>query len=139
MKAVGTPAVTCVPLTKVVVSPVPFNDTIAPLTKPVPLTVKVNVGPPAVTVEGEMVVITGGGAMIANGSALETRLPLFTVTDAEPTCAIRAALTAAVNWVALTKVVASEVLFQTTVAPDAKPVPLTVRVKAAPPTTADGG
>ena len=93
----GTPAVTCVPLTKVVVSAVPFNDTTAPDTKPVPFTVNVNAGPPAVTVAGEMLVITGAAGATVNVNALETRPPLLTVIDADTGCAIRFALTAAVN------------------------------------------
>ena len=97
MSVAGTPAVTCVPLTKVVVSAVPFNDTTAPDTKPIPFTVKVKVVPPALTVEGEMLVITGAAGVMVNASALETTLPLLTVTDADPGCAIRFELTVAVN------------------------------------------
>jgi hypothetical protein len=56
-----------------------------------------------------------------------------------PAEAIRAAGTDAVSCVALTKVVASAVPFQSTIAPEMKPVPLTERVNAAAPGAADAG
>ena len=95
--AAETAAVTCVPLAKVVASGAPFNDTTAPVRKPVPFTVNVNAGLPAIALDGDMLLITGVGAAIVKDSALETRLPVPTVTDADPACAIKAALTAAVN------------------------------------------
>ena len=80
-----------------VASGVPLKDTTAPAVKPVPLTAKVNAGPPKVTVAGEMLVITGAGPVMVNVSALETRLPLLTEMDADPGCAMRLAPTEAVN------------------------------------------
>ena len=46
-------------LTKVVGSTLPFHLAIAPVTKPLPLIVKVKGDPPAVTVFGSIEVITG--------------------------------------------------------------------------------
>src|SRR6202012_5154027 len=66
----GTAAVTCVALPKVVARGVPFKDTTAPDWKPVPTTVIVNVGPPTVTLDGEILVMTGGGAVIVNVAVL---------------------------------------------------------------------
>lgn len=95
---------TWVALTKVVASGVPlakllptFSDTAAtaPGAKPVPLIVSVNDALPAVTLDGEMLVIAGTGAVMVNVSALDTESPLLTVTDADPCCAIRLAVTAA--------------------------------------------
>ena len=64
---------------------------------------------------------------------------LVAVTDAVAAVAMFAAGTVAVNCEALTKLVASGVSFQFTVAPETKPVPLTVSVKSGPPgATADG-
>jgi hypothetical protein len=89
-------------VTNVVVNGVLFNDTTAPAANPVPVTVKVNAAPPAVTLEGEMLVITGPGGVMVNVKALVITPLTFTVMDADPACAIRLALTAAVNCVALT-------------------------------------
>ena len=50
--AAGTVAVSCELLTNVVASGVPFQLTVAPETKPVPLTVNVKSGPPGATAEG---------------------------------------------------------------------------------------
>ena len=61
------------------------------------------------------------------------------VTDAVPDEAIRAAGTAAVSCPALTKVVTRLLPFQVTWLPLVKPVPLTVRVNAAVPATAELG
>ena len=45
-------AVIVVLFTKVLYRPDPFHETIAPLTKPVPLTVNVKVAPPALVLDG---------------------------------------------------------------------------------------
>ena len=64
---------------------------------------------------------------------------LFTVTEAVPAVAMFAAGTVAVSCELLTKVVVSGMPFQLTVAPETKPVPLTVSVKSGPPgATAEG-
>jgi len=59
-------AVTCVPLTTVVVREFPLKFTTAPLTKPVPFTVSVNAAPPAAAVLGESVVIVGAGLLFVS-------------------------------------------------------------------------
>lgn len=71
MSVAGTIAVTCVALTKAVISGALFADTIAPDRKPVPLTVNVKAALPAVTVAGEMLVMTGAGGAIAKVTVLE--------------------------------------------------------------------
>ena len=63
----------------------------------------------------------------------------MTVTVAVPAAAISAALIAAVTCVALTKVVALAALLNLTTDVETKPVPFTVRVKAAPPAVAPVG
>jgi hypothetical protein len=57
-------AVTCVPLTNVVTRALPFTFTLVPLTKPVPFTVSVNPGLPAVALGGESEVIVGATAAL---------------------------------------------------------------------------
>ena len=60
----------------------------------------------------------------------------MTVTFAVPAVAISAAVIAAVNCVALTNVVVLAAPLNFTTDVDTKPVPFTVRVKAAPPAVA---
>ncbi len=98
-----------------------------------------NAGPPGAAAGGARDVITGVGGVMVNVSALETRLPLLAVTVADPDCAIRFAVTPAVNCVALTNVVAMAVEFQLTVVLAVKPLPVTVSVKAGPPAVAVDG
>jgi hypothetical protein len=134
-----TAAVNCVALTKVVVSGLPFQFTTEALTKPVPFTVSVNPGPPAVAELGLRLVMVGAGLMV-KATAFEVTGPGFTtVTLTATTVAIWAALTWAVNCVALTKVVVSGVAFQFTTAAGSKPVPFTVRVNPGPPAVAELG
>jgi hypothetical protein len=146
----GTAAVNCVAFTKVVTSGEPFHCTVGPAVKipPVerkllPLTVRLNVDPPATAEPGLSDVMTGPPTVIAlilNVSALEAVLPGFTtVTLALPAFAIRLPGTAAVNCVPFTKVVESGEPFHCTVAPEAKLEPLTVSVNAGPPTVAPFG
>src|SRR5205814_1825261 len=59
-----TVAVSCVEETNVVVSGVPFQFTVAPLTKLVPLTVKLNCGPPAVAQVGLSELMVGLALMV---------------------------------------------------------------------------
>jgi len=139
IKLAGTAAVNCVALTKLVTSAAPFQFTVAPDTKPMPLTVSVKAVPPAVAEVGLKLVMIRL-VLIWKDCDLEATLPgLITVTLAGTAVAIKLAGTAAVNCVALTKLVTSAVPFQFTVAPDKKPVPLTVSVKAAPPAVAEAG
>jgi hypothetical protein len=150
IKVPGTVAVNCVPLTKVVKSGEPFHSTVAPEVrippverKLLPATVKVKVDPPATAEPGLSDVMTGPPtvtALILNVSALEAVLPGFTtVTLALPAFAIRLPGTAAVNWVAVTKLVESGEPFHCTTALETKLEPLTVSVKAGPPTVAPFG
>jgi hypothetical protein len=138
IRVVETGAVSCVALINVVVNAVVFQRTTAPDVKPVPFTVSVNAGPPAVAEFGLREVIVGAAAIV-NGNPLVVLLPESTVTETLPTAAIRLAETEAVSWLALTKVVARDVVFQRTTALDAKPLPFTVRVNAGPPAVAEFG
>ena len=75
-----------------------FSDTVAPVRKFVPVTVKVNAGPPAITVDGEMLVMAGVGSVIVRLIAVDDAVPVFAaVMDAVPGCAMRLAGTAAVS------------------------------------------
>ena len=64
MSAAETDAVNCVALTKLVGSAEPFHCTTVPATKFAPLTVRVNAGPPALTVAGLTEVIFGAAASV---------------------------------------------------------------------------
>lgn len=135
----GTEAVSWVALTKVVVNAVVFHRTTAPDANPLPFTVSVNAGAPAVAELGLSDVIAGGGTVIVNGNPLVVVDPESTVTVALPAAAIRLAETEAVSWLGLTKVVVRDVAFHRTTAVDAKPLPFTVRMKPAPPAVAEFG
>ena len=114
--------------------------TVAPATKPVPVRVNVKAAPPAEAEAGAIEVSVGPEtALIVNDRLPEVPPPgagLVTVTVAVPAVAISAAVIAAVNFVALTNVVVLEAPLNFTTDVDTKPVPLTVRVKAAPPAVA---
>jgi hypothetical protein len=82
MRAAGTVAVSCVAETNVVVNAVPLQFTVEPLTKLVPLTVKVNPGPPAVAQVGLSEVIVGAALMVITKVAvalLQELAPLLAV------------------------------------------------------------
>lgn len=64
MFAEGTLAESCVLLVNVVVSAVPFQFTTEPLIKLLPVTLSVNVAPPAVAEEGEIEESDGTGLLI---------------------------------------------------------------------------
>jgi hypothetical protein len=131
-------AVTCELFTKVVILPAPLKFTVAPETKPAPLTVRVNAAELATALEGEIELIVGTGLLMVNDTAFDVPLGagLVTVTVAVPAVAISAAAMAAVSCVALTKVVVLAAPLNLTTDVDTKPVPFTVRVKAAPPAVA---
>ena len=136
MSAAGIAAVSCVPLTNVVVRSVPFQRTTEPVTKFVPVTVSVKADPPTVALLGERELSPGTGLSRLNGRDEEVPPPgagLNTVTCAVPAVVMSAARMAAVSWVALTNVVVRSVPFQRTTDPETKFVPVTVRVNAAPP------
>src|SRR4030042_2052634 len=107
--------------------------------KLVPLTVNVNAEPPAVAELGLRLVVVGtglSGTLIVKVWLLEVPPPgvgLKTVTLAVPAVAMSAARIEAVTCVELTYVVVRSVPFQRTTEPLTKLVPLTVRVKPAPP------
>lgn len=117
---------------KVVERAEPFHCTVAPELKPVPFTVSVNAELPAATLLG-LRLLRVGPETTAKFMLFEVTPPDRTVTETALGLAIRFAGTEAVSCVALTIVVASAVPFHWTTAPDANPVPFTVRVKAAPP------
>lgn len=140
MRPAGTAAVSFVALTNVVVRAVEPHSTVAPLTKFVPLIVRVKAAPPAVAELGlRLVMDTGGAELMVNVAPAEVPPVVVTVTLAVPTAAIRLAGTAAVSWLALTNVAVSAVAPHLALAPATKFVPLIVRVKAAPPAAAELG
>jgi hypothetical protein len=130
--------VICVLLTKVVALGAPLKLTMAPLKKPTPLTVSVNGAEPATALEGERELIVGTALLIANETAFDVPpgAGFVTVTGAVPAVAISAAVIAAVNCVAFTNVVVLAAPLNFTTDVETKPVPFTVRVKAAPPAMA---
>jgi hypothetical protein len=84
--------------TSVVVSGVPFHCTVAPVRKPVPLTVRVNAGPPAVAEVGLRLEMTGVGTPIGRATPGEALPPLLiAVMVALPEFAIKLACTDAVS------------------------------------------
>src|SRR5438552_16680242 len=125
MSLEGMAAVTCVPLTKVVVRAAPFHCTTAPETKLLPLTVSVKAAPPAVALFGTRVVRVGTGLVevIVTLRALEVPPPgagLTTVTGAVPAAAMSLAGMAAVSAVTLTKAVGHAEPVHWTTEPDRK-------------------
>ena len=114
--------------------------TVAPATKPVPVRVSVNATPLTVAVAGAIEVSVGPEtALIVNDRLPDVPPPgagFVTVTVAVPAVAISAAVIAAVNCVALTKVVVLAAPLNFTTEVDTNPDPLTVSVKAAPPAVA---
>ena len=105
MSLAGTEAVTFVPLTYFVVSPVPFQRTVEVETKFVPVTVRVNAAPPAVAPGGESELAFGDGLLTVNVRAHDLPPPgvgFITVTPAVLAVAMWPAGTEAVNSVPLT-------------------------------------
>ena len=131
-----TGAVSWPAFTNVVTNPEPFHCTDAPERNPLPLTVSVNAGPPAVALVGFRDVSTGVGLLIGKFRLLEVSPPDTTVIVAVPADAIRLAETGAVSWPAFTNVVYNPEPFHCTDAPERNPLPLTVSVNADPPTVA---
>jgi hypothetical protein len=70
MRMAGTVTVSCVEETNVVASGEPFQFTVPPETKFVPITVNVNCGPPGVTQAGSMELIVGLALMVITSVAL---------------------------------------------------------------------
>ena len=117
--------------------------TVAPVTKPAPVRVSVKAAPLTVAVAGAIELSVGPEtALIVNDRLPDVPPPgagFVTVTVAVPAVAISAAVIAAVNCVARTKVVVLAAPLNFTTDVDTKPVPFTVRVKAAPPAVALAG
>jgi hypothetical protein len=125
----GTTAVRLVALPYVVVSGVEPNITVELAVKPVPVTLRANCAPPF-TAEAGLRLAMAGPLVTVNVLFVEDDPPGFaTWTFAVPASATSAAVTAAVSDVALTWVVVSDIVPQTTVEPLRKFVPVTVIVK----------
>ena len=141
MSAAGMVATICVLVTdEGVIAGLDPKFTVAPVTKPVPVRVNVKAAPTAVAEVGAIEVSVGAAAaLIVKDRFADVPPPgdgFVTVTVAEPAVAISAAVIAAVTCVALTKVVVLAAPLNFTTDVDTKPVPFTVRVKAAPPAVA---
>ena len=138
----GMAAVSCVLETKVVGRSLPFQRTTAPLTKFVPVMVRVNPPLPATVVDGLMAVIVGDGFVMVKVAALDVPPPgvgLKTVTFAVPAVATSLAEMAASNRVLETKVVRRSLPFQRTTELVTKFVPVMVSVNPPLPATAVDG
>ncbi len=135
-------AVSWVELTYVVVRFDPFHGTVLPVTKPVPVNVRVKAVEPAVVDAGAIVLMAGAGLLMANVAGADVPPPgdgFTTATGTVPAEATSAALIAAVSWVELTYVVVWFDPFHCTVLPVTKPVPVNVRVKAVEPAVVELG
>ena len=114
--------------------------TVAPVTKPVPVRVSVKAAPLTVAMVGAIELSVGPEtALIVKERVADVPPPgagFVTLTVAVPAVAISAAMIAAVNFVVLTNVVVLVAPLNFTSDVDTKPVPLTVKVKAAPPAVA---
>ncbi len=94
IRLAGTDAVNCVGFATVVLSVFPLKLTVAPDEKPVPLTVSVNVGPPAVALSGERELTVG---VTVNVAAFEVAPPEVSVIESVPASVRRLAVTSAVT------------------------------------------
>ena len=124
-----TDAVSWLALTNTVGNPDPFHRTVEPAVNPEPFTVKVNPAPPAGVCGGLRLVIVGTGAVTVKEAPLDKTPPLLTATVKTPSELMKLAGIAAVNCVALTKVVETGSPLHITTELAVKPDPLTVRVK----------
>src|ERR1017187_8949320 len=108
---------------------------------PLPFTVRVKAGPSTIAEVGLMVETLGETAMTEKLTVLESAMPgVDTVMGTTAfAVAIREMGMAAGNWVALTNVVTRGVRAHWTVEPSTKRSPVTVRVTAGPPATAEVG
>lgn len=98
IRLAGTDALTCVPLTKVVVNAVAFHFAAAPEKKFVPLITMVRAAPPAVAEAGlKLVMAGGGGALIVNAVPADVPLGVVTATPGVHGAAIRVAAMKAFN------------------------------------------
>ncbi len=137
MEFAATEACSCVLLTKVVVSAVPFHITTDEDTKPEPFTVRVVAEVPAARDVGEVEDTTGAGFTTAKALADELPPPglgFVTVTCPLPVDVTSDACKVIVNCVALTKVVGRALPFQDAVEDEMNPDPVTVIWRFAAPT-----
>src|SRR5580698_8836914 len=142
MSAAVIAAVSWVAPIRVVVRGLPFHRTTVFESKPLPLTVNVKAAPPTTAVVGEMLVTVGSALLMGRSTALDVPPPgagFTTVTGTVALEAISAAVIDAVNWVALRYVVVRLLPFQSTVDPEMKLAPVTVKVNAGAPAVADAG
>lgn len=141
MSVPETEACSCVALVTMVTSGLPFHCAMEPEVKPVPVTVRMKLGPPGAADDGESVVMLGPvGAAMENVSAPDVPDDgVMTVTLAVPALAMRLAATLAVSCVPVTKVVASKEPFHTIAEFAAKFEPFTVMVNDGPPGAAEEG
>jgi hypothetical protein len=129
----------------VVVRLAPFHRTTEPLTKFVPFTVNVNVGPPAGADAGSRLVVVGSGlgaAAMVNVCAFEVPplgADVNTVTAAVLAVMRSMAGIEPISCIEDTKVVGRLDPFHRTTEPGTKLLPSTVRLNAGPPALADDG
>src|SRR5262249_3196178 len=139
MSLAGIAAVTCVPLTNVVVRLEPLTWTTAPFAKFEPLAVNVKPGPPAVALLGEMLARDGGGFVTLNVTAAEGPPPgsgLKPEIERPRAEAMSDAGIGAVSWVLMTNVVVRPEPLTCTTAVETKLLPVAVSVKPGPPAVA---
>ena len=142
MSLAGMVAVSTVLETKVVVRSLPFQRTTAPLTKFVPVMVRVKLSLPATAVAGLMLLIVGNGFVMVKVAVLDVPPPgagLKTVTLAVPAVATSLAGIVAVSTVLETNPVVRSLPFQRTFALLTKFVPVMVRVNPPLPATVVDG
>lgn len=138
----GSDAVNCVEDTNVVETDEPLNLTVAPETKFVPFTVSVIAELPITADDGEMLDIVGALVELTTVKVIdpETKpLGFVTVTKKLPELAKLEVGIAAVSCVEETNVVETGDPLNLTTAPDAKLLPVTVKVIPELPITADVG
>jgi hypothetical protein len=138
----GMVAVSTVLETNPVVRSLPFQRTTEPLTKFVPVMVRVNPPLPATAVDGLIVVIVGDGFVMVKVAMLDVPPPgagLKTVTFAVPAVATSLAGMVAVSTVLETNPVVRSLPFQRTTELVTKFVPVMVRVNPPLPATAVAG
>jgi xanthosine utilization system XapX-like protein len=122
------------------VSALPLKLTIESAPNPLPFTIRVNAGPPAVALVGLIELIIGGG-LIVNVTEFEVAPPELIVTGTMPGVTSRLAGTAAVTWVVLPgdTVVVKAVPLKLTDESEPNPAPFTVKVNPGAPAVANIG
>jgi hypothetical protein len=137
-------AVICVDETTVVVREAPLNEIAAPLTNPVPLTVRVKAAPPDAADVGDRDVTVGTGLELATVKPRLLLVPppglgFWMATGKLPGAGTSLAGIAAVTWVEETKVVVRATPLKNSVEFDTKLVPVAISVNEALPATTDEG